>query len=42
MNAYVVKTGDALGAIAERFRTIIEDLIKDNPAIRDPSLIFVG
>ncbi len=42
MTKYVVKAGDTLSALAKRFHTTIEDLMKDNPEIKDPNLIFVG
>jgi len=39
---YVVQTGDTLGKIAARGNTTIYDLLKVNPQITNPSLIYAG
>lgn len=39
---YIVKTGDTLWGIAKFFGTTIESIMKFNPEIEDPNLIYVG
>jgi flagellum-specific peptidoglycan hydrolase FlgJ len=39
---YQVVYGDTLNAIALRYKTTIEQLLKDNPVIEDKNLIFPG
>jgi LysM repeat protein len=39
---YVVQTGDTLGKIAARSKTSVNDLLKVNPQITNPSLIYAG
>ncbi len=39
---YVIKSGDSMGAIARLFNTTLSELIKANPQISNPSLIFTG
>ncbi len=39
---YVVRSGDTLGAIAERFGTTVPTLLAANPAIADPDLVGAG
>lgn len=41
-NRYVVRSGDTLGGIAQRFSTTINALMAANRAIRDPDLIYAG
>lgn len=38
---YVVQSGDSLGAIADKFNSTIDDIIKENN-ITDPNALFVG
>lgn len=40
--SYTVKSGDTLSKIAKMFQTTVEDIVKANPAIKDPNLIHVG
>lgn len=37
-----VQAGDTLGAIADRFGTTVEELLRLNPQITDPNVIFAG
>ncbi len=39
---YVVKPGDTLGAIAGVFGVNVADLVRENPDISDPNLIYPG
>jgi peptidoglycan DL-endopeptidase LytE len=39
---YYVKKGDTLRSIASRLSTTTEDLLKANPQIKNPNLIYVG
>lgn len=39
---YVVKSGDALGAIADRYGLSLAEVLARNPSIRDPGLIVRG
>jgi LysM repeat protein len=39
---YVVKSGDALGAIADRYGLGLDEVLARNPSIRDPALIVRG
>lgn len=39
---YIVRTGDTLFLIAERFNTTIEEIQRLNPNITNPNIIFVG
>jgi hypothetical protein len=39
---YVVKSGDALGAIADRYGFTLDEVLARNPSIRDPGLIVRG
>jgi hypothetical protein len=39
---YVVKAGDALGAIADRYGLGLDEVLARNPSIRDPGLIVRG
>jgi LysM repeat protein len=39
---YVVKKGDTLSAIAKRYGTTVDALLKANPNIKNPNLIKVG
>jgi LysM repeat protein len=39
---YVVLPGDTLWTIAQRFNVSVQDLLKANPQITDPDLIYVG
>jgi LysM repeat protein len=39
---YVVKRGDTLGGIARRYNTTIATLLRLNPQIRNPNLLYVG
>ena len=41
-NTYTVQRGDTLGEIAKRFDTSVSALLKLNPQITDPHLIFPG
>ena len=36
---YIIKHDDTLGAVAKRFGTSIEELLKWNPQIKDPTRI---
>lgn len=39
---YYVKKGDTLRSIASRLSTTVEDILKANPQIKNPNLIYVG
>lgn len=39
---YVIKSGDTLSALSKQFGVSIEDILKANPQITDPNLIFTG
>jgi len=39
---YVIKPGDTLFAIALAHRTTVDAIVKANPHITNPNLIFVG
>lgn len=39
---YKIKAGDTLSALAEKFDTTVDDLVKANPKIKDPDLIYTG
>jgi hypothetical protein len=39
---YTVKKGDTLSRIAMRFNTTVDELMKLNPQIKDPNLIYAG
>ena len=39
---YKIQTGDTLGGIAKRKKTSVESLLKSNPRIKNPDLIFAG
>lgn len=41
-NVYTVKSGDTLSGIAERNRVGLNDVIKANPQIKNPNMIFPG
>lgn len=40
--AYIVKSGDTLSAIAQKNNTTVAELLKVNPNIKDPNLIYAG
>lgn len=42
MAVYVVKPGDTLGKIASQYNISLPDLLKFNPGITNPNLIYVG
>lgn len=42
MRKYVVRKGDTLSSIARRFNVTVEDILKVNPQIKDPNLIYPG
>lgn len=39
---YIAKSGDTMGIIAQQFNTTLSSLIRANPQISNPSLIFPG
>src|SRR5690606_27985815 len=39
---YIVKKGDTLSHIAKRYNTTVKNLVKLNPSIKNPNLIFPG
>lgn len=41
-NEYVVKPGDTLNIIARKLKTTVEELLKKNPSIKNPNVIFAG
>ncbi len=40
--AYKVKNGDTLSAIAKNNNTTVEEIVKMNPSIKNPNLIYAG
>ena len=40
--SYIVRQGDSLWAIAVKYQIGLSELIKANPSIKDPSMIFPG
>lgn len=42
MVSYTVKSGDTMSGIAKRFEISYAELVKANPNIKNPSLIYVG
>ena len=40
--SYRIQPGDTLNALANRFNTTVGELMKANPQIKDPNLIFAG
>ena len=41
-NYYIVKKGDTLGAIAQKYNTTVARLMALNPQIKNANLIYVG
>ena len=41
-NHYLVQPGDTLGAIAARYHTTVDNLMKLNPRIKNANLIYAG
>ena len=41
-NYYIVKKGDTLSGIAAKHHTTLQALIRLNPQIKNPNLIYVG
>ncbi|NNG67269.1 LysM peptidoglycan-binding domain-containing protein [Caldanaerobacter subterraneus] len=39
---YIVKPGESLWTIAQKFNTTVEAILKANPEIKDPNLIYPG
>jgi|GEM_PF-3847805 lysozyme len=39
---YTIKAGDTLSALAKKFGTTVSELMKLNPQIKDPNLIYAG
>lgn len=39
---YIVRRGDTLSAIAQRYNVSIQELLRANPQITDPNLIYAG
>lgn len=39
---YTVKKGDTLSAIAKKYNTTVENIMKANPSIKNPNKIYVG
>ncbi|MGB9780748.1 LysM peptidoglycan-binding domain-containing protein [Caldanaerobacter sp.] len=39
---YIVKPGDSLWTIAQKFNTSVDAILKANPEIKDPNLIYPG
>lgn len=39
---YTVKKGDTLSGIAKKYKTTVAALVKLNPQIKDPNLIYIG
>lgn len=42
VTVYIVQKGDTLFKIAQRFGVTVEDILRANPEIKDPNLIFPG
>lgn len=42
MSAYRIRTGDTLSGIAQRYGTSVSSLLKSNPSISNPRLIYAG
>ena len=42
MSAYRIRTGDTLSGIAQRYGTSVSALMKTNPSISNPNLIYSG
>ena len=42
LNGYVIKPGDTLNGIAKKFNTTVAELLKKNPTIVNPNLIYAG
>jgi LysM repeat protein len=42
MGAYRIRTGDTLSGIAQRYGTSVAALMKTNPQITNPNLIYAG
>ncbi len=42
MSAYRIRTGDTLSGIAQRYGTSVSALMKSNPSISNPNLIYSG
>jgi len=42
MSAYRIRTGDTLSGIAHRYGTSVSSLMKANPSISNPNLIYAG
>ncbi len=42
MSAYRIRTGDTLSGIAQRYGTSVSSLMKSNPTISNPNLIYAG
>lgn len=42
MSAYRIRTGDTLSGIAQRYGTSVSALMKTNPQITNPNLIYAG
>ena len=40
MSAYRIRTGDTLSGIAQRYGTSVSALMKSNPSISNPNLIY--
>lgn len=41
-DTYLVKSGDTLGTIAERYNTTVKELLRLNPQILNPRIIYVN
>lgn len=39
---YIIKPGDSIYSIAQKYNIPLEDLIEANPQIKDPAVIYVG
>ncbi|MDO7787973.1 BsuPI-related putative proteinase inhibitor [Desulforamulus aquiferis] len=42
MAQYTIRTGDTLFLVAERFNTTVEEILRLNPNVTNPNIIFVG
>ena len=42
MSAYRIRTGDTLSGIAQRYGTSVSALMRTNPSISNPNLIYAG